>query len=297
MKDNVNSMTYKTDISTYIPGDVVLSESRNAFLANLIITKIGFYDKAYNHSIYREGISEYVMIYCVDGKGWAETAGRRIDICKGDLLFCEKNLPHGYGADEVDPWSIHWVHFLGEGIPELFKILEITPRSSVLAIGQKPELISLFIEAYTILSTGYGFVNLFQAATCFQEFLCKIVRLKMYSGLSGTKSMGIETVLNLMSKNIGSNCTLKQLADSMNMSKYHFARMFKQKAGYTPIEYFNRLKIQKACELLDTTTYNIKEISDILAFSSPFYFSEVFKRITGYSPKNYRNLHRFSTSI
>ena len=169
MKENMNPMTYNIDISTFIPGDVISSESRNTFLANLIITKIGFFDKAYKHSIYREGIAEYVMIYCVGGKGWAETGGRRIDIGKGDLIFCDKNLPHGYGADEVDPWSIHWVHFILEGIPESFKILEITPQSAVLSIGQKPELVSLILEAYTILSTGYSFVNLFQSSTCFQE--------------------------------------------------------------------------------------------------------------------------------
>ncbi|HEY5583407.1 MAG TPA: helix-turn-helix domain-containing protein [Ruminiclostridium sp.] len=292
MKENINSMTYATDISTFIPSDVIALESRNAFLANLIITKIGFYDKAYKHSIYREGIAEYVMIYCVGGKGWVETGGRKIDIVQGEIIFCDKNLPHGYGADEVDPWSIHWVHFIGEGIPELFKILGVTSQSAVLSIGQKPELVSLVIEAYTILSTGYSFVNLFHSSTCFQEFLCEIVRLKMYSGLSGTKSIGIENVIKLMSKNIGSSCTLKQLADSMNMSKYHFVRIFKQKSGYTPIDYFNRLKIQRACELLDTTAYNIKEISDILSFSSPFYFSEVFKRITGYCPKSYKSLHK-----
>lgn len=292
MKENMNSMSYVKSISAYIPSDVVLSECRNVFLANLIITKIGFYHKAYNHSIYREGIPEYVMLYCVGGKGWVDIGGRRIDIVKGDLIFCDKNTPHGYGADNIDPWSIHWVHFIGEGIPQLFQMLEITPQSAVLSIGEKTELISCITEAYTILSTGYGFVNLFQASTCFQEFLSKIVRMKMYSGFTDTSDTGIEKVMDLMSRNINGVCTLKQLADSINMSKYHFARIFKQKTGYTPIEYYNRLKIKKACELLDTTTYNIKEISNILSFSSPFYFSEVFKRITGYSPKEYKNLHK-----
>lgn len=283
-------MTYKTDISAYIPNDVVISASKNAFLSNLTITKIGFFDKAYNHCIYREGISEYVMIYCVGGRGWVETGGRRFSISKGDLVFCDRNVPHGYGADPVDPWTIHWIHFIGDGIPDIFNILEISPQTAILTIGEKPELISLIIEAYTILSTGYGLVNLFQASTYFQEFLCKVIRIKMYSGLSDTSSLGIENVLNFMSKNVNESSTLTQLAACTNLSKYHFTRMFKQKTGYSPVEYFNRLKIQKACELLDTTNYSIKEISDVLSFSSPFYFSEVFKKITGYSPKKYKNL-------
>jgi AraC family transcriptional regulator, arabinose operon regulatory protein len=58
------------------------------------------------------------------------------------------------------------------------------------------------------------------------------------------------------------------------------------------MEYFNRLKIQKACELLDTSSLDIKDISDYLSFSNPFYFSEVFKRIVGLAPRKYRNLQR-----
>lgn len=84
-------MTYATDLSLYIPNDVISKESKNAFLKNLIITKIGYFGKAYNHSIYREGISEYVMLYCVKGKGWVEYGGRKIQIFKRITGFSPKN--------------------------------------------------------------------------------------------------------------------------------------------------------------------------------------------------------------
>lgn len=274
--------------SLYIPSDIIEREIGNSFLKNLIITQIGYFEKAYGHSIEREGIHEHIMLYCIDGKGWVSTGGRKYTVYKGDLVFCEAYLPHGYGADDNNPWSIHWAHFLGAGVPELFKILGISPQASVLHVGEQPEMVSLIEEACKTLSKGYSFPHLFQASTCFQEFFCHIVTRRMYSRLQSTNGFDIGNIVELMLKNVHADMTLDQLADYMNMSKYHFARKFKEITGYPPMEYFNRMKIQKACELLDTSTYSIKEISNYLSFSSPFYFSEAFKKITGYSPSRYK---------
>lgn len=56
----------------------------------------------------------------------------------------------------------------------------------------------------------------------------------------------------------------------------------------SPINYFNQLKIQKACQLLDFTDKKAKEIAFELAFSDPYYFSKVFTKYMHMSPKEYR---------
>lgn len=279
---------YNKHISLYIPCDAIEKELSNCFLKNLIITQIGYFEDAYGHSIEREGIHEHIMLYCTGGKGWVNTGAGKDTICKGDLVFCQADHPHGYGADDINPWSIHWTHFMGDGVPELFRILGISPQSSILHVGEQPELVSLVEEACNTLSNGYSFPNLFHASTCFQEFFCLIVKRYMYSRLQSSNGFDIGNVVDLMRKNVQADFTLKQFADYMKMSKYHFARKFKEITGYPPMEYFNRMKIQKACELLDTSPYSIKEISNYLSFSNPFYFSEVFKKITGYSPSIYK---------
>jgi AraC family transcriptional regulator, arabinose operon regulatory protein len=280
------------NISLYIPEDIVIKESQNSFLKNLVITQIGYLGNAYHHFIRRKGIHEYILLYCIDGKGWIETGGNKILVGKGDLAFCDINRPHAYGADSINPWSIHWAHFIGVGVPELFKILNISEQASVLQIGEKPELIVLMNEAYKALANGYSFPNLFYASTCFQEFFSFIIKLQMHSGMENSNEIDINNIINFMLKNINTVFSLEEFAAYMKISKYHFARRFKEKTGYSPIEYFNRLKIQKACELLVTSTLEIKEISGFLAFNNPFYFSEVFKKIIGYSPRKYRDLQR-----
>jgi len=109
--------------------------------------------------------------------------------------------------------------------------------------------------------------------------------------LSKAEDMSMEKVITYMLDNINVNLSLDQLSTYANISKYHFVRLFKNKTGYTPIDYFNRLKIQKACELLETSPAKINMISSSLGFSNPYYFSTAFKKIVGQSPQSYRQTY------
>ena len=279
-------------VSLFIPRDVIVRESRNCFLKNLIITRMGYFGNSYGHFIRRYNINEYVLLYCVGGKGWAETCGVRKDVTQGDLVCLDINRPHAYGADNKDPWCIYWVHFTGAGVPELYKLLGISAQSAVIPAGVNSRLVGLMNEAYGILSSGYSLPNLLSSMTCFQEFFLYLVKERMNSGMQADSGKCIKDIIDMMVINIHENYSLDQLASHMKMSKHHFARRFKETTGYSPMEYFNRLKIQKACELLDTSTIDIKKISDYLSFNTPFYFSEVFKRIVGMPPRNYRILQK-----
>ena len=66
--------------------------------------------------------------------------------------------------------------------------------------------------------------------------------------------------------------------------------MFKKRTGYSPLTYFNLLKIRKACELINTTDMKLTQISFKLGFDDQFYFSRLFSKIMGMSPRAYRAL-------
>ena len=72
------------------------------------------------------------------------------------------------------------------------------------------------------------------------------------------------------------------------LSPSHLSVRFKKSTGYSPLQYFTQLKIQRACQYLDHTDMEIKEISAALGFSDPLYFSRVFNKLMKASPKRYR---------
>ncbi|MEZ0484381.1 helix-turn-helix transcriptional regulator [Fibrella aquatica] len=78
------------------------------------------------------------------------------------------------------------------------------------------------------------------------------------------------------------------LAQAAHLSTSFFCRKFKQDTGYAPIEYFNHLRIQKACQLLHFSNLRINEVASQIGIDDPFYFSRLFKKQMGISPNEYR---------
>lgn len=85
-----------------------------------------------------------------------------------------------------------------------------------------------------------------------------------------------------------SNLKLVDYAAMCRMSKYHFARVFKEVTGASPIDYRNRIRIEYAKELLSNSFLSISEIAAALGYTSAAYFSDAFKRSVKKSPKDYR---------
>lgn len=57
-----------------------------------------------------------------------------------------------------------------------------------------------------------------------------------------------------------------------------------------PIEYINRLKIEKSKAMLNTTEATMDIICEMLNFYDPSYFNKLFKKFTGITPSQYRKI-------
>jgi len=85
-----------------------------------------------------------------------------------------------------------------------------------------------------------------------------------------------------------------KLASVSNISPSHYFAVFKRVTGFAPIDFFIRLRMQRACELLDASTLCVKEVAGTLGYDDPFYFSRVFKSVSGVAPSDYRKLDETS---
>ena len=72
------------------------------------------------------------------------------------------------------------------------------------------------------------------------------------------------------------------------MSVSWFLRNFKQILKKSPMQYLLSIRINNAAVLLETTDYNINEISTIVGYDNPLYFSRLFRKQKGLSPSDYR---------
>jgi AraC family transcriptional regulator len=97
----------------------------------------------------------------------------------------------------------------------------------------------------------------------------------------------VEYVENHLSERIG----LSDLAVVAGLSRMHFARQFRTATGLRPHEFFLRRRIQRAEELLRTTTMPIFEIAPTVGFQTQAHLTTVFKRFAGCTPGRWRAIN------
>jgi transcriptional regulator GlxA family with amidase domain len=78
------------------------------------------------------------------------------------------------------------------------------------------------------------------------------------------------------------------LAAQASVSPSHYFALFKRQTGTAPIDFFIRLRMNHARELLDSTCSSVKEVAATMGYDDPFYFSRVFKSVHRVAPAEYR---------
>ena len=82
------------------------------------------------------------------------------------------------------------------------------------------------------------------------------------------------------------------MAALASLSRSRYVDLFKQQTGYAPIDYFIRLRMHRACQLLDTTALSIKAVATELGYEDPLYFTRVFRAVVEMAPTAYRRMRK-----
>ena len=106
--------------------------------------------------------------------------------------------------------------------------------------------------------------------------------------IPGITPFRIKQIEQHIKNRIDSCITTSELAQLCGLSQYHFIRMFKRTTGQTPHQYINRLKMEKAKELLGSENKSIIQVGFATGFDNPSHFTQVFKSIVGITPLKFR---------
>ncbi|WP_221391404.1 AraC family transcriptional regulator [Dyadobacter sp. NIV53] len=279
-----------------LPKSVVDICSETPPINTMYVTDMGFYPKAQFHYRQRlDGVPENILIYCVDGKGWAQMPDKGIvPIKTGEFLIIPTGTPHRYGADEVHPWSIFWMHLKGEQATNIAKLMMDSGKSHINAVPYDEERVRLFDDMYYTLEKGYGLDNLIYVNMTLWRFLVSFIQSDKFTLTRKTIDKdAISKTIDYMQESIHLSLKLDDFAAYVNISPSHYSALFKKKTGYAPIEYFNHLKIQKACQYLQFTDLRIGEIAQKIGISDQYYFSRLFRNIMESPPIEYRKKRLF----
>ena len=274
---------------------ILVETMENDPLASLLhITDIGYYPKARFHfRERREPINQYVLIHCVDGAGWVRCGSDEFRVGANQFFILPAGSTHAYGSDESAPWTIYWIHFKG-------KLASFYAGAGPHPVDVRPGIHSrisirtqLFEEIFTALKTSYSKENMRYVCAVFHHYLGTLRYLQQYrtSGSHSSDAADFDlatAAIHYMKENVERKITLAEIAAHIGYSPSHFSLLFQQQTGHSPISYFNLLKVQQACQLLDFTDMKINQVCFKIGIDDTYYFSRLFTKIMGLSPRDYR---------
>lgn len=246
-------------------------------------------------------VPDFVLYQTLDGgarvrgnAGWG-----RFDAVsqKGSIYLSAPNF-----SDEIsiDRWHrtrtltlplTHWQETLAESSDGKCMIESL--RGSAQAL-QSPILQSAFRTLWALSEAdGPPSRLLARAAGC--EILAELYQLSgtpFSPARGGLAPWAERRVIEMMHARLAEDISLDELAAEVQLSPFHFSRMFKQSVGVPPRVYFTRLRMERACELLETTDLPITEIAFEVGYSSNQVLARAFTKFQRMSPTDFRRASR-----
>lgn len=101
----------------------------------------------------------------------------------------------------------------------------------------------------------------------------------------------LDRVLRHIDAHLGDPISLTDLAAAACMSRFHFARRFRQSTGESPMQYVMRRRIERAMPMPAGSARSVAAIALELGFFDQSHFTRSFRRLAGMAPRDYRRRH------
>lgn len=237
-------------------------------------------------------LNEYQLLYITEGEGIFNSAhAKDIPLKAGDLFLLFPGEWHTYHPTGKNGWKSYWIGFKGKNADDRVKAGFLSVDKPIYHVGFSADIIRLYEEAYKRAQ---------EEAPYSQQILAGIVNHLVGLMYALERSMELSKdhtrvdMINLarlrIRESLEVDLTIQQVAEELGVSYSNFRKLFKEFTGISPALYQQDLRLQRAKELLATTTLSIKEIAYRLRFESPDYFSSKFKIKMGKKPSEFRNM-------
>lgn len=274
-------------------------KSRRTFIFNTNVNKQtdlaliggGYEIRKSEFYLKRNSVPFYVIHIPVSGISYLTIEDQTYTLEKGSLAVYGPNQIHAYADDAESPLVHYYFHFIGKDIEELLKISGLSEKQCIKVENSERtrQLAHLILEnAFAKKSHSAELCNCYLKALFLEQSDTK--------SISGNKrSLSKETYIECRSFidfYYAKILSLDDIASSLNISTNYISILFSRHNNTSPYEYINSLKMNKAAELLLTTTMNVKAIAKEVGFKDPYHFSRNFKKFHGKSPINYSKKYK-----
>jgi AraC family transcriptional regulator len=156
------------------------------------------------------------------------------------------------------------------------------PRLSALASAVNAEMVAGFPSGRLFLDS----VEQAIAAALVNGHAARHRPVRIYTG--GLGSARLRRIKELVHAKMEDDLSLDEMAQSIQLSTAHFAKMFRKSTGQSPHQFVLRLRVERAKEMLRSVETRILDVAVACGFKTQQHFARVFRKICGASPTEYR---------
>lgn len=247
-------------------------------------------------------LQHHELAFFTGGKGRLMIGKKSYPIRDGMLVYICPDVLHTLELDTVDdtdePIRVLTVHFSYASVNFGCDKWEINDEAQMLPFlfaqelkdyYQIDDIFKKLVGSWYAKRPGYEFVS----KTFLQQLLIAIMQNIKKQDRNDSASLKVEKMIDYMHQKINGQVTLAELSEMTQLSPSYLSRIFKETTGYSIISYFNKIKIDKAKEMIVEGNKKVKEVARTLGFADEFYFSRIFKKTEGISPSEFygKNVH------
>lgn len=239
---------------------------------------------------FRGETHDFWELVCVtEGQISVVADSKILTLKKGQAVLHSPMQFHNITAMGNNPSSITVFSFSGKNIPSLEnKVIEIGNFSRVKQLLELAKKHYVIRHHFSIKEPKNNSLAHLIYVKRLELFLLELAN--DYRSDSTKLSKGAENyafIIKTINNNIEKRLSVTELATLCNMSEINLQKTFSHYSGVGIMEYFNRIKMQRAAELLNEGL-SVKQTALQVGFQDQNYFSTVFKRITGHTPSKYK---------
>jgi AraC-like DNA-binding protein len=230
------------------------------------------------------------LAYTLSGTGGFDIDGKNYRLKPGTAflaLHYDPKHTYYYPPEETEPWHFLWISFFGKTLEQMVR--DIVKRYGYLYQLPRDRGIIRRLEAYRNYTDTVQVLTPLAGAKLVMDTLTDLGKEPEKEEIATSQSSLVGRAQYMIIENLYRNINITELAEQLNVSREHFARLFKQQAGVSPSDYILKQKMKLACHLLKYSQLTIKEIADRTGYENPSSFIRAFKKIIHMSPGALRN--------
>lgn len=242
-----------------------------------------FYEPGYWRS--RIQYNSFLLMYIIKGACQVLLPDKPLQTAAaGQVVLIDCYVPHEYGFNcETE---VAWIHFDGLLARNFYELIS-SRHGNILSPSNPFPITNGFDQLLHTFRASKP-----QKEDVFSEILTQMLNSLLHTSPSSENKLShskiVEKSRAYINEHFSEPLTLEQIARNVNMSPFHFSRVFTAQTGFTPHQYLIAARINSAKFLLKQPNVPVKEIAFGSGFNSESSFCSTFRKWENMTPSEYR---------